>query len=521
MKPVLFVIVDALAAEVIVPAMNDGKLPTMKALSDRGIFREECTSIFPSITPAATAALATGEYPCRSGIPGAFWFDRDGDQVAYYGDDWQAIRNEGVDAYLRGFLTGLNYDRLKTETVFGRIERDAMTAANLNLMWFRGPHPHELNVPKVFEWATSGELPEFLRGPDVLVVGDFVRHDGRTDTTLDLPTGGLMNRYGFNDTITSAALDVVLAPDAEPPNLTVAYFPDNDFESHDVGPEAALHCVEAVDATLARLVDRHGGLDAFLDKFAFVMTGDHSQTRNRPPAEAAVDIDALTPGFSVVSGGGTFASGNDVLVGTNMRSANAYFRDAYVDRGLFIQHLLKDDRIDQAVWRDVEADVVRVRTADRGELIFWADDAGYADEYGGRWAYEGNLETVDGRVDEDARTITFGEYPNAFERLDTGCFPLAGDLWVTVRPGYEFIIPETSVHEGGSHGSLHRLDSVAPLISVGLDADVPQTPRIVDVVPMVLRHLGVESPFEVGVSRQTTTEDRQTSVAAASGNQAG
>ena len=501
-KPVLFVIVDALAAEVVLPAMREGKLPTMASLAAAGTLREECISIFPSITPAATAALSTGEYPDRSGIPGAFWFDRDGDQVAYYGDDWKAIRNEGIDAYLRGFLTGLNYDRLRTATVFESMREAGRTAANLNLMWFKGPEPHELSVPKVFEWATSGDLPTHLRGPDVLLVGDFVSHDARTDATIELPVGGLMARFGFNDEKTAAALKALLSPDlfgtpGGAPDLTVAYFPDNDFKSHDVGPENALPIVQAVDDALGELIGGYGGLTPFLEKFAVVMTGDHSQTRNLPPAEAAVDLDAMTPGFSVVSGGGTFDAGNDVLIGTNMRSANVYFRDAYVERDLFVKHCLKDERIDQAVWRD--GDRVTVRTADRGELTFWPDGGGAADDFGGRWAWEGDLATVDGR-DEGGR-ISYGEYPNAFERLATGCFDLAGDLWLTVRGGYEFVIPETTVHEGGSHGSLHRLDSTAPLLAAGLDCEVPEAVRIVDVVPMIRRHFGLHEGPDPGAPR--------------------
>ena len=503
MKPVLFVIIDALAAEVVLPAMRQGRLPFFSALAEAGHLRPQCTSIFPSITPAATAALCTGHYPNRSGIPGAFWFDRKADLVAYYGDDWSAIRNDGIDAYLRGFLTGLNYDRLSCPTVFSQLMRASRTAANLNLMWFRGPTSHVLTIPKVFQWATSGELPKTLDGPDLLVIGDFVAHDGRTDTDITLVPAGYGRRYGFSDETTAEAMLIVLAPDATPPDLTIAYFPDNDFTSHDVGPENALPCVEEIDTQLSRLADRYGGVEAFLDRFAILITGDHSQTRNRPIGEAAVDLNELTPGFNVVAGGSTFGSASDVLVGTNMRAANAYFQRPEDDRDLFIRHVLKDERIDQAMWRDEVTGRLHVRTADRGELTFWTDPQGAADDFGGRWTHEGDLATVDGRLEDDGSRITFGEYPNAFERLDTGCFPLAGDLWVTARPGFEFVIPETTTHDGAAHGSLHRLDSTAPLLVGGLDGEVPQTPRIVDMVPMILRHFGLDHEFAVSQSRQT------------------
>jgi hypothetical protein len=62
------IVIDACASRVLVEAMADGKLPNFKALAETGYFSPNCLSIFPSITHAATASLATPQnlWYCRS-----------------------------------------------------------------------------------------------------------------------------------------------------------------------------------------------------------------------------------------------------------------------------------------------------------------------------------------------------------------------------------------------------------------------------------------------------------------------
>ncbi|MEZ4715027.1 MAG: hypothetical protein R2851_02895 [Caldilineaceae bacterium] len=49
---------------------------------------------------------------------------------------------------------------------------------------------------------------------------------------------------------------------------------------------------------------------------------------------------------------------------------------------------------------------------------------------------DGQSEVVDGRVADGV--ITFGDHPNAFERIDQMLnLDVAGHLWVTSKPGYE------------------------------------------------------------------------------------
>jgi hypothetical protein len=90
-KPVLLAVIDALATRVVLPAFERGDLPNLRRLTELGVMRPESTAIFPSITPAATAALITGGYPRDHGIAGAYWYDSGRDEVAYFGDDFWVI----------------------------------------------------------------------------------------------------------------------------------------------------------------------------------------------------------------------------------------------------------------------------------------------------------------------------------------------------------------------------------------------------------------------------------------------
>jgi hypothetical protein len=72
-------------------------------------------------------------------------------------------------------------------------------------------------------------------------------------------------------------------------------------------------------------------------------------------------------------------------------------------------------------------------------------------------------------------------------------------------------LPRTNVHtRGGSHGSLHELDSIMPLMLAGAPKDIalPAHPRTVDIAPLCLAILGLEPRHEIGTTR-TAQSDRK------------
>jgi hypothetical protein len=99
---------------------------------------------------------------------------------------------------------------------------------------------------------------------------------------------------------------------------------------------------------------------------------------------------------------------------------------------------------------------------------------------------------------EDGALVTSGDssildHPDGLERAWAALAnPNAGELLVSAALGWEFTDLAGRHHSGGgSHGSLAAGDSEVPMLTVGLD----EGPRsITDVMPLVLRHFGVEPP---------------------------
>ena len=509
MKRVLLIVIDALATRVVMPALRRRQLPTLAALADRGVARANCIASFPSITPTATASIITGVYPVDHHIASAFWYEEATGHVDYYGDDFWVAVGKGVDEFFNDFLVRLNEDRLHAETLYQRIERHGLSTAAVNFMWFRGETAHDVNAPLLLKLFPGVTFPPRVRGPEVLALADFAASKlPGSDEPLQA-SGGVGRRFGFHDDTTADYL--LHLSTADPfPELTVAYFPNNDFASHDLGPERALETLRSLDVHLSRFIEQMGGLDAFLEASAVIVTGDHAQCDLiRDQSGRDINLVETLGDYQLARAGHAWADGDELMLCPNMRSCQIYVRDRLpAVRDRVIERLLDDPRVDQVLWcrtpweaeradehTDPRREEFHVATAVHGRLRFssavpGAESTG-RDVYGTHWRCDGHLECVDARV-EDGHII-YGEYPNALERIATGFSPGANELWVTAKAGCEFSITETSIHRGGSHGALNKDDSIVPLIAAGLPQGVvvPDLPRTIDVAPLCLRILGL------------------------------
>jgi hypothetical protein len=148
--------------------------------------------------------------------------------------------------------------------------------------------------------------------------------------------------------------------------------------------------------------------------------------------------------------------------------------------------------VDLRLWLERGGGEAVVASA-RGELRF-APGGDLEDERGERWSVEGDLEAL-GLAAEDGRLRSV-EYPDALSRIWSvlNC-PTAGDLILSAAPGYEFVDWGGADHVGGgSHGSLHRSDSLGALLWCGTGPGgraAREQWSLSDVVPMVREHFGV------------------------------
>jgi hypothetical protein len=508
-RKVLLVVIDGASSRVFCPAVQTGRLAALQQLAAAGTMHESSVSIFPSITPAATSSIITGSYPAEHGIEGAAWLqDRDG-SIAYYGDDVWVIARKGAGTFLRDFLGRLNGDLLHAPTIFELVERSGRKAASLNYLVHRGLHEHRVRLPGVVRLLGGAPPGETVRGPSILHLGTIVETPGAGAGRRHVK-GGPLHRFGMDDESTGALLCSIIESGSLP-DFTVAYFADNDFRSHDVGPCAALPVLDRVDAMLAAAFDRAGGLERFLRHTAVIVTSDHGHCELLADGErAVVRLDAVLEDVARLGRLGAPWDGHDeAMVCPNMRAAQIYLRaDSPALRQRIVNRLLAADGVDQVLWLAPQAaeDATYVVASARGRLQFGRarrDGEGAEDAFGTRWRWSGDPEVLDVRT--DGGRLRYGAYPNAFERIEGSLSSdQSGDIWATARPGREFEAPGNKAHVGGaSHGALHALDSLSPVIVSGAPAGfaLPEAFRSVDLAPLCMELLGLRMRYAVGDPR--------------------
>ena len=503
---VLLVVIDGASPRVVCPAIQTGRLPNLSLIAEAGTLHQGSVSIFPSITPAATASIVTGAYPAESGITGASWYDEDRNEVAYYGDDFWTIAKEGFGPFLRDFLVRLNGDRLKAPTLFELVERAGRRAASVNYLVYRGNFEHKVNVPWLLGVLPGVPITEFVHGPSLLCLGDFV--------TPSTPRGkvngrrGPLHRFGMDDASTATMLRQ-LAGDGDLGDFTLAYFADNDYRSHEAGPFNALSIVEDVDSALGRMFDAAGGFDRFIHDTCIIVTSDHGHCEVLADAgDAVIRLNAVLGEFRRADVGRAWRDTDEILICPNMRAAQIYLRDSSpVLMERVTRAAIADRRVDLVLWRKQPAGSgeVFVVNSQRGRLEFWRGDDGAEharDAFGTRWSWRGDRAAL--QLEVDGSTIDSTEYPNAFERI-AGILeaPNSGQLWLNARPGCEFEGPGGSAHVGGaSHGALHALDSLSIALAGGAHAPtLPRVLRSIDIAPLCMELLGVPMRYRVGDAR--------------------
>ena len=81
-----------------------------------GYASSECISVFPSLTPVATASIVTGRGPDEHGIPSMNWYKRDERRYVDYGISFPSARRSGVISVLKDLVYRINQDHLSAAT---------------------------------------------------------------------------------------------------------------------------------------------------------------------------------------------------------------------------------------------------------------------------------------------------------------------------------------------------------------------------------------------------------------------
>lgn len=150
--------------------------------------------------------------------------------------------------------------------------------------------------------------------------------------------------------------------------------------------------------------------------------------------------------------------------------------------------------VDLVIWRENGEACV---AGSAGELRF-APGTTCEDGRGRGWDVDGDHATLDAAI--EGRRFASPTYPDALGRIWSALQSRStGELLISASLGYEFVDWGGSHHSGGgSHGSLHRDDSIVPLVFVGCGPDLERDRddgerewKITDVAGVVREHFGV------------------------------
>ena len=176
-----------------------------------------------------------------------------------------------------------------------------------------------------------------------------------------------------------------------------------------------------------------------------------------------------------------------LAIAINERMAYIYVNNHNVKLSDIVNVLKEDERIGFIAWKDEQTNYV-VSSSSDGELTF-SPKGPYVDEFEQSWNVEGNVSILDLNI-QNGDSIQYQNYPDALARLHGALHSQEGRVIVVdAKPTFEFVEEHSHDHAGGgAHGSLHKVDSMVPMIVTGIN-ELPKSNRLVDVKEWLLQLL--------------------------------
>jgi Type I phosphodiesterase / nucleotide pyrophosphatase len=501
-KKLVLAYVDSLRTDMLKRAVADGRAPTFAALLERGVLVPDCVSSFPSVTPVACAEMVTGVGADRHWISGMNWYHRLERRYVEYGSSLEASRAFGIFRSLYDLVYNMNLAHLspEVETLFESLDDAGARTACTPFLIYRGRHRHQVSLDGLLRRAVDATRLKFRHhtwGPADLFYGDLYASREVPCKSTSIPG----SRDGY-----SACCAAELAKGGLYDFLLLS-LPDNDNYSHRHGPEASVESIAKADHCFMKLIEAAGGVDEFLQGNALILLADHAQTpvdRGLPLAEI------LGREWNVLQPSEDRPELAQLAVSPTGRAAHVYLlpgEGARAEHEEVGRRLAETEGVELVCWLEGPAGKPLDRrepgipvggeekaVVERaGERLRFRPGEAIPDLRGGRWEIEGELSVLEAAI-EDGK-LRSEEFPDPLGRVWSALTaPHAGDFVVSLALGFEAVDWGGVSHvPGGSHGSLHRDDSLGPLLFVGCGPSDPgerEQWSLRDVAPIVREHFG-------------------------------
>ena len=514
MRKLVLVVIDAMKPEMLERAIASGRAPALARIVQEGVYVNDVVAAFPSVTPVCAATITTGVGPDRHLIPGMNWYHRGEGRYVEYGTSFSATRQFGFLRSLTDTIYRMNAEHLSVEvpTVFESLDDIGVRTAGTTYLIYRGRHPHEVAQETPLAALIAATLfRRTVLGPRELFYADLYasRHTG-CHGQLGLP--------GARDQHSGCVGSYLVERDLC--DFLLFSLPDNDAWSHRNGPRSQVSSIAAADRQLERLMHAAGGADEFLSEYAVIVTSDHSHTL----VERNIRLDSALADFRVATArSASSKSGQpEMALCPSQRGAMIYVLQEERRHELIARardSLLSVPGVDLAmhlVDADPAGGVAGTRhghpgrhaseaaiVAAGGHELRFAPGGDVIDPRGAHWYLEGDLDVLSARIEDGC--LQTPDYPDALTRAWSALTcETSGDLLLSAGPGFEFVDWGGADHVGGgSHGSLHRSDSLGALLWCGTGPDTREARAqwsLRDVTPMIRAHFGAPEPVSSGVT---------------------
>lgn len=479
-KPVVLIVVDSLMTEPLQRIMGEGKVPALSFLMENGDFYPEFISSYPTMSVTIDSSLLTGTYANEHKVPGLIWFKEDEKRIISYGSGigemWSnGIKNVAADSVMHLNETHLSKD---VQTIHEELANAKLQSASINGLLYRGSIQHELHVPKLLSFVRLLPKEIEVKGPMLLSLGALSQYNPKNDQNKFS-----WKRMGINNDFTVNELTYIIKEQMLP-SFTLAYLPDADASIHKNGPEDTKE-IEQADQALQELLNQFTSWEEAIQNVTWIVLGDSGQSSvKEEKKQALIDLNDMLKDYTFWEKGNKNAQ---LAVAVNERMAYIYLQDEQIPFSEVVDILKKDERIGFIAWKEQQINHV---VNPKGKELTFSPNGPSTDEYGQSWQLAGDLSLLDIKEDEQG-IIRYQAYPDALARLHGALHSQEGKvIIVDAEPSYEFIEKHSHDHAGGgAHGSLHRVDSVVPLI-ITEKAVQPPSHRLVDIKEWVLDLVG-------------------------------
>ncbi|WP_088102295.1 alkaline phosphatase family protein [Halalkalibacter urbisdiaboli] len=485
-KKVIAIMVDSMTYDLLEMADKEGKIPALSYLMERGQVHKEFIAPFPTLSVVIESTLITGAEPDVHNVPGLVWYNQDENRLINYGSTTMGMWKLGFKQVLYDSLYHLNNTHLSknTETIFESLQRHGFSTGSINTLVYRGQTEHELTLPVPFNKILSEQIPIKTHGPDLLSFGKVIQP--KVVQENESKHDAIYQKFGLNDQHSTEVVKKLIEKQQQP-DFTFIFFPNFDKEAHYHGPDNVEDFAEA-DYYLQEILNSYDSWDKALEENIFIVFGDHGQDAIvHDKGKAAIELEPLLEPYSIAPLLDDPASA-DFIVANNHRMVYLYRGLTEIAWKDIQSSILQDERVDHVAYLEGEELVIH----HNDEILRVKKDGGWKDEFDQSWELSGDPHLVDVTINHDEQTISYGDYPDAFNQLYHALHSHSDSMIITAKPGYVMKTEASPVHhDGGEHGGFHKNDTEAALIIAGTDKE-PNDKRMTEFKPYILSLFGIE-----------------------------